>query len=55
MTILQLLAPALGLFLFQMASNYVPNSIGVWLTSSLVLMIMLGAIVYAWLSLRSTR
>ena len=48
-TILQLLAPALGLFLFQMASNYVPNSIGVWAYIALVLMIMLGAIVYAWL------
>ena len=48
-TILQLLAPALGLFLFQLASNYVPNSIGVWAYIALVLMIMLGAIVYAWL------
>src|SRR5580700_9899314 len=48
-TILQLLAPALGLFMFQMASTYVPNSIGVWAYIGLVLMIMLGAIVYAWL------
>jgi len=48
-TILQLLAPALGLFMFQMASTYVPNSIGVWAYIALVLMIMLGAIVYAWL------
>jgi len=48
-TILQLLAPALGLFLFQQASTYMPNSIGVWAYIALVLMIMLGAIVYAWL------
>src|SRR5579863_1254456 len=48
-TILQLLAPGLGLFLFQLASNYVPNSIGVWAYIALVLMIMLGALVYAWL------
>jgi len=48
-TILQLLAPALGLFLFQQASTYMPASIGVWAYIVLVLMIMLGAIVYAWL------
>jgi hypothetical protein len=48
-TILQLLAPALGLFMFQQASTYMPNSIGVWAYIALVLMIMLGAIVYAWL------
>ena len=48
-TILQLLAPALGLFLFQLASSYVPDSIGVWAYIALVLMIMLGALVYAWL------
>jgi hypothetical protein len=48
-TILQLLAPAAGLFLFQMASTYVPNSIGVWAYIALVLMIMIGALIYAWL------
>jgi hypothetical protein len=48
-TILQLLAPALGLFLFGQASSFMPNSIGVWAYLALVLMIMLGAIVYAWL------
>ena len=48
-TILQLLAPAAGLFLFQEASTYMPGSIGVWAYIALVLMIMLGALVYAWL------
>ena len=48
-TILQLLAPAAGLFLFQAASTYMPGSIGVWAYIALVLMIMIGAIVYAWL------
>jgi len=48
-TILQLLAPALGLFLFQAASTYMPGSIGVWAYVALVLMIIIGALVYAWL------
>jgi hypothetical protein len=48
-TILQLAAPAAGLFLFQAASTYVYGSIGVWAYVALVLMIMLGALVYAWL------
>ena len=50
-TILQLLAPALGLFLFQEASSFLPGSgsIGVWTYIVLVLMIMLGALIYAWL------
>ena len=48
-TILQLLAPAAGLFLFQAASTYVSGSIGVWAYIALVLMIMIGALVYAWL------
>jgi len=48
-TILQLLAPAAGLFLFQAASTYVYGSIGVWAYIALVLMIMVGALVYAWL------
>ncbi len=48
-TILQLAAPASGLFLFQQSSAYVYGSIGVWAYIVLVLMIMLGAIVYAWL------
>jgi hypothetical protein len=48
-TALQLLAPALGLFLFQETSNYISGSIGVWAYIALVLMIILGALVYAWL------
>ncbi|WP_331964728.1 hypothetical protein [Candidatus Binatus sp.] len=48
-TILQLAAPAAGLFLFQQSSAYVYGSIGVWAYIVLVLMIMLGALVYAWL------
>ncbi len=48
-TILQLLAPALGLFLFQEASSLMPGSIGVWAYIALVLMIMLGALIYTWL------
>jgi hypothetical protein len=48
-TILQFLAPALGLVLFQEASSLMPGSIGVWTYIALVLMIILGAIVYAWL------
>jgi hypothetical protein len=48
-TILQLLAPALGLFLFQEASNFMPGSIGVWAYIALVLMIILGALIYTWL------
>jgi hypothetical protein len=48
-TFLQLLVPALGLFLFQQASSFMPSSIGVWAYIALVLMVMLGAILYAWL------
>jgi hypothetical protein len=48
-TILQLLAPAAGLFLFQQASNFLPGSIGVWAYIALVLMIIVGALIYAWL------
>ncbi len=50
-TILQLLAPALGLFLFQEASSFLPGSgsLGVWAYIVLVLMIMLGALIYTWL------
>jgi hypothetical protein len=48
-TFLQLLVPALGLFLFQEASSFMPSSIGVWAYIALVLMVMLGAILYAWL------
>jgi hypothetical protein len=48
-TILQLLAPAAGLFLFQLATGYMPSSIGVWVYLLLVLMILLGALVYTWL------
>ena len=48
-TVLQLLAPAAGLFLFQTTSTYMPGSVGVWAYIALVLMIMVGAIIYAWL------
>ncbi len=48
-TILQLLAPALGLFMYQEASTYIPGSIGVWSYIALVLMIMIGALIYVWL------
>jgi hypothetical protein len=48
-TILQLLAPAAGLFLFQEASNFLPGQIGVWAYIALVLMIIVGALIYAWL------
>ncbi len=48
-TILQLLAPAAGLFLFQETLNFMPGSVGVWAYIALVLMIMLGALIYAWL------
>jgi hypothetical protein len=48
-TILQLLAPALGLFLFQEASSFMPGSIGVLAYIALVLMIILGALIYTWL------
>ena len=49
-TLLQLLAPALGLFLFQEASSFMPTgALGVWAYIALVLMIMLGALIYTWL------
>ncbi len=48
-TVLQLLAPAAGLFLFQTTSTYMPGSVGVWAYIALVLMIIVGAIIYAWL------
>lgn len=48
-TILQLLVPGLGLFLFEEASSFMPGSIGLWAYVALVLMILLGAILYAWL------
>ncbi len=48
-TILQLLAPAAGLFVFQAASTYMPGSIGLWAYVALVLMIMVGALIYAWM------
>ncbi len=47
--LLQLLAPALGLLLFQVASTYIPGSIGVWSYIALVLMIIFGALIYVWL------
>ena len=48
-TILQLAAPAAGLFMFLELSAYVYESIGVGAYLVLVLMIVLGALVYAWL------
>lgn len=48
-TFLQLLAPAAGLFLFQAAITYLPNSIGVLVYILLVLMIIFGAMIYLWL------
>ena len=48
-TILQLLVPGLGLVLFQQASSFMPGTIGVLAYIALVLMILLGAILYAWL------
>ena len=49
MTILQLLAPALGIFLFQSAVAYLPDSIGVLMYIVLVMMIIVGALIYIWL------
>jgi MFS family permease len=48
-TFLQLLAPAAGLFLFQAAVTYLPNSVGVAVYIGLVLMIIVGALIYLWL------
>ena len=48
-TLLQLLAPGAGLFLFQMMSTYTQGGLGMWAYMLLVLMIVIGALVYAWL------
>lgn len=48
-TILQLLAPGTGLLLFQMVSAYMPGEVGVWAYFALVMMILIGALIYAWL------
>jgi hypothetical protein len=48
-TLLQLLAPAAGLFMYQAASAYMSAEIGVWVYIALVLMIVFGALIYAWL------
>ncbi|MDB5107771.1 MAG: hypothetical protein JWM69_712 [Candidatus Binatus sp.] len=48
-TFLQLLAPALGLILFQVAVTYLPNSMNVGVYIFLVMMIMLGGVIYLWL------
>src|SRR5579863_4892486 len=48
-TFLQLLAPALGLFLLQSAVAYLSNSIGVMMYLVLVMMIIVGALIYVWL------
>jgi hypothetical protein len=48
-TVLQLLAPAVGLFLFVGAVSYLANSIGVMMYIVLVMMIIVGALIYVWL------
>jgi hypothetical protein len=48
-TILQLLAPALGIFMFQSAVAYLSNSMGVLMYTVLVMMIIVGALIYVWL------
>lgn len=48
-TFLQLLAPALGLFLFQSAVTHLSNSMGVAMYIVLVMMIIVGALIYVWL------
>jgi hypothetical protein len=48
-TVLQLLAPAVGLLLFQGAVTHLANSIGVMMYIVLVMMIIVGALIYVWL------
>ena len=48
-TFLRLLAPAIGLFLFQGAVTHLANDMGVLMYLVLVMMIMVGALIYVWL------
>lgn len=48
-TILQVLAPALGIFLFESAVAYLSNWMGVLMYTVLVMMIIIGALIYVWL------
>ena len=48
-TFLRLLAPAIGLFLFQGAITRLANDMGVLMYVVLVMMIIVGALIYVWL------
>jgi hypothetical protein len=48
-TFLRLLAPAIGLFLFQGAVTHLANDMGVLMYLVLVMMIAVGALIYVWL------
>jgi hypothetical protein len=48
-TFLRLLAPAIGLFLFQGAVTHLSSEMGFWMYIVLVLMIIVGALIYVWL------
>jgi hypothetical protein len=48
-TFLRLLAPAIGLFLFQGAVTRLSNDMGVFMYLVLVMMILVGALIYVWL------
>lgn len=48
-TFLQLLAPALGLLLYQAGVMFMPNSMTVAMYMFLVMMIIVGAVIYLWL------
>src|SRR5713101_4650529 len=48
-TFLRLLAPAIGLFLFQGAVARLSNDMGVFMYLVLVMMIVVGALIYVWL------
>ena len=44
-----MLAPAIGLFLFQGAVTHLANDMGVLMYLVLVMMIIVGALIYVWL------
>ncbi|HYR79219.1 MAG TPA: hypothetical protein VEO55_04400 [Candidatus Dormibacteraeota bacterium] len=48
-TFLRLLAPAIGLFLFQGAVTRLSSDMGVFMYLVLVMMILVGALIYVWL------
>jgi hypothetical protein len=48
-TFLRLIAPAIGLFLFQGAVTHLANDMGVLMYLVLVMMIAVGALIYVWL------